>query len=213
MSPSDEALILQSLTVRDDAAFAELVRRHQARVLLLQRRLCRDAALAEDLTQETFIRAWQKLHTYRGTGSFAGWLSTLGYHIFLQHRRRHRREDGDTALPEWQELPDPAARGAEDALAELDRLLAILSEEDQMLLVLNYACGLTNQEIGDLLGMPTGTVKARIHRAKMAIHENLTGAAAAPVPEPPTTTGARARHARSPGVVRFFTQLAGTYRT
>ncbi|MEJ2087483.1 MAG: sigma-70 family RNA polymerase sigma factor [Gammaproteobacteria bacterium] len=173
MAPSDEVLISQTLALKDNDAFGELVRRHQSRVLLLQRRLCRDRALAEDLTQETFLRAWQKLHTYRGSGSFQGWLAKLGYNVFLQHRRRHRLQRLEAELDEASLETGSNRTPDETATADLDRLLGVLDGEDQTILVLTYAMGLTNVEVAEVLEMPTGTVKARIHRAKQRIQLHL----------------------------------------
>ena len=66
---SDEALVQQALGLNDAGAFEQLVRRHQRKVLMLQRRFCRDPALAEDLCQETFLRAWRKLSSLATTTS------------------------------------------------------------------------------------------------------------------------------------------------
>ena len=70
MEASDEILVSQVLGLGDTAAFEQLVHRHQPRVLLLHKRLVKDPALAEDLCQETFLRAWNKLRTFRATGRF-----------------------------------------------------------------------------------------------------------------------------------------------
>lgn len=195
---SDEVLISQTLELKDTNAFGELVRRHQARILLLHRRLTGDRALAEDLTQETFLRAWQKLYTYRGSGSFAGWLAKLGYNVFLQHRRRHRSDRLEVTLQEAH-VEGPVSDSTPDrsAMADLDRLLAALDPEDQAILVLTYAVGLTNREAGDVLGMPAGTIKARIHRAKQKIQLHLESGVRAPPDE--RTPG------DLPGATRGFT--------
>ena len=91
MEASDETLVSQTLILGDITAFEQLVARHQPRVLLLQRRLVRDASIAEDLCQETFIRAWNKLRTFRATGRFQAWLTKLAYNVFLQHYRHASR--------------------------------------------------------------------------------------------------------------------------
>ena len=178
MEASDETLVSQALNLGDIAAFEQLVRRHQPRVLLLQRRLVRDHALAEDLCQETFIRAWNKLRTFRATGRFQAWLTKLAYNVFLQHHRHASRtpkhmasigEDGELdrkcsvmpTTPFIDELPD------------LPKLLAVLSKEEQTVMVLNYAHGLSNSEISEVLGIPAGTIKSQIHRAKDKIRHRF----------------------------------------
>jgi RNA polymerase sigma-70 factor (ECF subfamily) len=209
MTPSDQVLISQTLELKDNEAFGRLMRRHQARILVLQRRLTRDHALAEDLTQETFLRAWQKLHTYRGSGSFAGWLAKLGYNVFLQHRRRHRSDRLEVALHE-QDVEGPVSSSTPErsAMADLDRLLAPLGPEDQTILVLTYAVGLTNSEAGEVLGMPAGTIKARIHRAKQKIQLHLESGHQEPLSRPVPSERARSSGTRSGFAARLFGQLS-----
>lgn len=159
---SDEALALAAAETGDTAAFALLMRRHERRIYYLHLRFTRNSALAEELCQETFLRAWQKLPSFRGDGRFIGWLARLAYNVFLQQRRRSRVEFADSAAE-----PEPVA--LEDAAPELDRLLAVVSVDEQRVLILCYAVGLSAAEIGALLGLPAGTVKAQIHRAKEKI--------------------------------------------
>ena len=171
MELSDEVLVRHVVTHSDADAFAVLVRRHQSRILLLQRRLCGEASLAEDLSQETFLRAWQKLDTFKGSGSLSGWLSRLAYNVFLQDVRRQKKHRGQV---DFDSLEQPPGTEPEDPrLADLNKLLSILPREEQVMMVLNYACGLSNTEVGEVLGLPTGTVKARIHRAKAKIRTYL----------------------------------------
>ena len=197
MIPSDDVLVRQAADLNDPQAFAELVRRHQQKILLLQRRLTGERAMAEDLTQETFIRAWEKLGTYQGTGSFAGWLASIGYNIFLADRRRHRHRRHDVSVDTLAMGEDSlAGRENDESHADLERLLSPLPREDQAILVLTYAYGMSNTEVSDVLGMKVGTVKARIHRAKVRIQERIEqappadrlqgGAQSAPPPFRPT---------------------------
>ncbi len=170
MKESDDVLISRTVRLEDKAAFAALVRRYEQKVLLLLRRLTGDRALAEDLAQETFLRAWQKLDTFRGSGAFGGWLASLAYNVFRAHWRKHRRQRDEVPIEEA-EIGGPARDGT--GSADLERLLAVLNTEDQVILTLTYAYGLSNTEVADVLGMPTGTVKARIHRAKARIRERI----------------------------------------
>src|SRR5215471_1207778 len=88
---SDEALVASVVTARDAAAFEALVRRHQSKVRNWLRQLTRDSARADDLAQETFIRAWERAHTFTGKGKFASWLLKIAYNTFLQARRGDAR--------------------------------------------------------------------------------------------------------------------------
>ncbi|MDH3641332.1 MAG: sigma-70 family RNA polymerase sigma factor [Gammaproteobacteria bacterium] len=186
MEISDETLVRQAVTLKDVSAFEQLVHRHQVRMLHLQRRFVRDHALAEDLAQETFLRAWDKLDTFRGTGSFAAWLTRLGYNIFLQHRRKM-----SNATKAEQPYPDDAegdanatteamaTPGPHDELPDLPKLLAVLPEAEQLVLVLSYGQGLSVTEISDVLDVPSGTIKSQIHRAKEKIRAHFKIEAAA----------------------------------
>ncbi len=159
---------MQVVSLNDSEAFAVLVRRYQAKILLLHRRLARDSGIAEDLCQETFFRAWDKMATFRGKGRFAAWLSKLAYNVFLQHYRKSGRAIEVSLHSE--ELPEQTSELA-DELPDLERLLDVLNAEEQLLLVLNYAYGLTNDEIGQVLDQPAGTVKSHIFRAKAKIRQ------------------------------------------
>lgn len=173
---SDESLAAQASTLADSAAFETLMRRHERRILHLHVRFSRSASVAEELCQETFLRAWRKLGTFHGQGSFAGWLTKLAYNVFLQHLRRNRRHAQVEFLEQLPESVTDAALSVPDSAGqgpELDRLLAVLSTEERELLVLNYAGGLSTTEIGDMLGVSSGTVKSQIHRAKQKIRRHF----------------------------------------
>jgi RNA polymerase sigma factor (sigma-70 family) len=178
---SDETLVQQVVRLQDVQAFEQLMRRHQTRMLYLQRRFVRDPALAEDLCQETFFRAWDKLETFKGSGSFAAWLTRLGYNIFLQHRRKSSKT-ADLERPYLEENGEQNGELAtrteidsatRDELPDLPRLLAILPETDQMVLVLSYGQGLSVSEISEVLDVPAGTIKSQIHRAKEKIRQHF----------------------------------------
>ena len=98
MELSDEALVQQAIGLNDLGAFEQLVHRHQPRILMLQRRFSGDRALAEDLSQETFLRAWRNLDSFRGTGRFSAWLAKLAYNVFLQHIRKNGGRQQDVSM-------------------------------------------------------------------------------------------------------------------
>ena len=113
----------------------------------MHRRLARELPLAEDLTQETFLQSLAEAPHLPGyaAASAAGWRE-LAYNVFLQHLRRHRREALETSIDDVQigtDDPDQSQRWPSS-----NRLLAVLGEEDQAILVMNYAFGLTNAEVG-----------------------------------------------------------------
>lgn len=172
--PDDQALVSRVVAMGDHKAYETLMRRHQQRIFYLLWRFTRNRSVAEELCQETFLRAWRKLDSFAGHGSFAGWLTKLAYNEFLQNRRR-RQVTGDS-------LDDPRTQAAaESALAvpdstaapDLERLLAVVSPDEQNLLILTYAAGLSATEIADMLQSSAGTVKSRIHRAKEKIRRHF----------------------------------------
>jgi RNA polymerase sigma factor (sigma-70 family) len=161
LSSAAEAAVVLLAAGGDDEAFAELVRRRQSWLRSLLRRLCHDAALADDLAQQTFIAAWQKLSQLRTPAAFGGWLRSLAVNMWLQDRRRR------TELPLDEELADMAlpARGTDPGLAiDLDRLLALLKPAERLCLVLCHAEGMSHAEIGATTGWPLGTVKSHVAR-------------------------------------------------
>lgn len=176
-APGDEALVAQVLALGDDEAFAVLMRRHERQVYHLLLRLSRDHTAAEDLCQETFLRAWSKLELFEGRGSFPGWLCRIAYHLFLESRRRqppeHALESLDAPGQSHQAQGALSTVDQGDLQTDLDRLLAAVSDDERTLLVLSYAGGLSATEIAALLDRSPGTVKSQIHRAKDRIREKF----------------------------------------
>jgi RNA polymerase sigma-70 factor, ECF subfamily len=170
---SDEALAAQAAALGDAESFELLMRRHERRIHYLLLRFTRDPALAEDLCQETFLRAWRKLSTFQGSGSFAGWLARLAHNVFLADRRLARTARETVTDDPDRDGPAAATVAGNDEAPDLDRLLAVVSPQEQRLLTLSYAAGLSATEIGAMLGESPGTVKAKIHRAKQKIRHHF----------------------------------------
>lgn len=149
----------------DLRAFEVLVRAYQAPVWRFLRRLVNDDALAEDVTQETFVRVHAKLRTFDGRSRFSAWLFQIarnaGIDAIRSRERRARRERGAT----------PAPVRSPEAGHELDAALASLTVDLREALLAVEVLGLTYVEAGALLGAPAGTVKSRVHRAR----ERLVG--------------------------------------
>jgi RNA polymerase sigma-70 factor (ECF subfamily) len=168
VSASDEELVALAIATRDRAAFGELVRRHQVAVRGMLARMTRNRALADDLAQEAFLRAFQKIATYRGEGGFKAWLMRIAYTEFLQaHRKRKAVERTMEQLASARAAHAGSAPGADasDAL-DLDRALAELSENERLCVVLCYASGLTHMEAAEATGLPLGTVKSHVNRGR-----------------------------------------------
>ena len=168
----DHQLVARVVSGGDADAFGELVRRHQSHVRNFLRKLTGDFTLADDLAQDCFMHAWDKLQTYSGRGSFIGWLLKVAYTTFLQSKRKSKRyaeildEVGHAAA-------DDAHVSESDEVGDLDRFLAVLTEEERAVMVMSYACGLSHREIAEATAMPVGTVKSVIFRGKEKIRTSF----------------------------------------
>ncbi len=173
-SSTDNDLVARAVSGEDTAAFGELVRRHQSHVRNFLRKLAGDYTLADDLAQDCFIHAWDKLQTYSGRGSFIGWLLKVAYTTFLQSKRKSKRYA--EILESAGHVADQESRGQVkpvDEVTDLDRFLEVLTEEERAIMVMSYACGLSHREIGDATDMPVGTVKSVIFRGKEKIRTSF----------------------------------------
>ena len=157
----------------DRQAFASLVRAHHSRVRLQLRRLARgDAALADDLAQETFVQAWLHLNDFRGDARLATWLHRIALTRFLQHARRPQ-------LPvEWTEAGEHDERGhdpraAEGLARDVERALQALSEIQRLAVVHCFHLDLSHAEAAQVLGLPLGTLKSHLDRARTRLRELL----------------------------------------
>ncbi|HEX5788026.1 MAG TPA: RNA polymerase sigma factor [Woeseiaceae bacterium] len=162
----DHRLVARVLAHQDTAAYGTLIRRHQSHVRNFLRRLCGDFDLADDLAQDCFLHAWNKLETYTGQGSFIGWLLKVAYTTFLQSKRRSRRYSEVLVEAGHEADATRAVHTLTPELADLDRLLAALTDEERAIMTMSYACGLSHREISEATGHPVGTVKSILFRSK-----------------------------------------------
>lgn len=163
----DKALIVRVLASNDGHAFTTLVRKHQHAIRHFLRRLASgDHAMAEDLAQETFLCAYQKLSSFRAEASFATWLHTIAYRLFLRQAQKayHFYEETSVDLN--------LLRATEQAVERdilLERLMGWLSIEERTCLTLSYSAGMSHDEIVTVTNLPLGTVKSHILRAKQKL--------------------------------------------
>ena len=170
MAISDSELVARVTGSGDQAAFQQLVERYQAAVRgFLRRLLAGDHGTADDLAQDTFLMAYNKLHTLKSGSSLNSWLHSIAYRQFLQHNRKYARQ---------YVMAEPPARGhdprqAVEAEILLPELMREVSPEERACLTLAYAAGMSHPEIGDVTGMPLGTVKSHIQRGKQKLQNWL----------------------------------------
>ncbi len=164
----------------DREAFERLYREHVGRVYAVCLRLCGDARRAEELTQDTFVRAWRKLRSFRGNSAFSSWLyriavnTTLGAH--RSERRRLARVVGiaDLAGARESEAPEPVDQTSPPGLRlDLERAIGALPPGARTVFVLYDIEGYRHGEIAELTGLAVGTLKAQLHRARKLLREAL----------------------------------------
>jgi len=163
----DEALAGRA-AAGEVAAFTELVRRHERRVRAFLARLTRGDG-ADDLAQETFLKAWRVAASFRGEGSYEGWLLRIAWRLFLSSRRGRREEAAE--IPE---RADPAA-GDADRRIDVGRALARLPARERAAALLCLGEGYSHSEAARILELPLGTLKSVVARARTALADELKG--------------------------------------
>ncbi|OGU15641.1 MAG: hypothetical protein A3K13_06605 [Gemmatimonadetes bacterium RIFCSPLOWO2_12_FULL_68_9] len=156
----------------DAQAFERLYRSQVARIHSLARRMVGPAE-ADELTQDVFVRAWKKLHTFRGEAAFGTWLHRLGVNVMLAHRgaqaarRRYLDEDADPALVGKTRPPSL------ELTLDFETAIGRLPPGARQIFVLHDVEGYKHEEIAGMLGITAGTSKAQLHRARMALRRHL----------------------------------------
>lgn len=156
----------------DVAAFADIYRAHVGRIHALCRRLCGDAELAGVLTQDVFVRAWEKLAGFRGDAAFSTWLHRLAVNLVLGDRRTRLRRAARELVSAVDET-DSAPLQRIDASVDLERAIAALPAGARAVFVLFEIEGHSHEEIAELMDLAVGTSKAQLHRARALLRGAL----------------------------------------
>jgi RNA polymerase sigma-70 factor, ECF subfamily len=156
----------------DEVAFEALYRAHVGRVYAVCLRMAGNAAEAKALTQDAFVRAWEKLGEFRGEAAFGTWLHRLAVNVVLLDRRQaaRRRED---ALPDEDAAPPARTDAPLELRMDLEAAVGALPTMARQVLVLYDVEGYRHAEIGVLLGIAEGTSKAHLFRARRLLREAL----------------------------------------
>jgi RNA polymerase sigma-70 factor (ECF subfamily) len=182
----DDAVLVASALRGSQAAWRELVVRFERPVYTLILRMVHDPAAAEDLAQEVFVKAFRHLATYDPERKLASWLFKIAHNSSIDHLRRavvetvplaaEKDEGGDfLAVLADTSTEGPLAAVERRAMARaLERAIAGLRGEYREAVVLRYVEGLSYQEICDVLGLPLGTVKTNLHRARKELALAMT---------------------------------------
>ncbi len=170
-TPGSEEALVAHAREGDHHAFEGLVRRYKDRVLNLARRIVCDADAAQDVAQETFIKAYQHLHRFRGEAQFATWLYRIAVNEARGHLRGERRRRARWEKQRVLEVAQPAAAEAVEQAGPLVELLAELPEKQRIALALFYLQELSVNEIAQAAGAPVGTVKAWLSRGRERLRQ------------------------------------------
>ncbi len=193
-APSDEALVALAQH-GDGQAFAQLVGRHQRAVYRLALRMMGSEADAQEILQETFLNAYQKLAGFRGDAQFSSWLHRIAANFALMRLRRRKRapdsvtagesspellapkftEEGELADPphnDWSQRADEALSSRELGAA-INTAVQALPEDYRAVFLLKDVEGLSNEDIAQSLSLSLPAVKSRLHRARLALREEL----------------------------------------
>lgn len=182
---TDPELAASALAGSEDA-FRELVRRFERPVYTLIVRMVQDPSLAEDLAQEVFVKAYRRLDTYDPERKLSSWLFKIAHNTTIDHLRRGtvdtvaleaEKEDErgglSSVLPD-ESVESPSAQVERKDLARaLEKAIATLRPEYREAVVMFYAGGASYQEICEVTGLPMGTVKTNLHRARKQLAEQM----------------------------------------
>lgn len=172
MELTDADLVARVIVDEDQHAFSELVRRHQSSVRGLLRQLTRtDLALADDLAQEAFLRAYKHIRSFRGEARFSTWLYRIAYNVFREDARR-RKELVGIDEEQLQSAQDPQTVDA-GLRHDLMHALNLLPLHERTAVLLCCQNGLSHDEASRVLDIPLGTVKTNVLRGREKLKHTL----------------------------------------
>jgi RNA polymerase sigma-70 factor, ECF subfamily len=177
---NDDQAAIKRVLGGDSAAYTELVDRYQRRLLGLLEHACGNRHEAEDLAQETFTRAYRKLELYSGQSQFYTWLCRVAMNLLISQRRRKKienqlpREGFEAALGEKGAMglaEDKVER--EEVRCQVQQAIAMLDDERRAVVLLRDFDGMDYDAIAETLEIPVGTVRSRLHRARLELKSLL----------------------------------------
>lgn len=172
MGDASEAADVALAAAGDSRAYERVYRRHVARIHSLVRRMVGSETDADEVTQDVFVRAWERLASYRGEAAFGTWLHRLAVNVVLNWRKTAARRSGRIADGiEMETLPGRRDAGAERV--DLEEAIGRLPPGARQVFVLHDVEGFRHEDIADLLNVTTGTTKAQLHRARMLLRDYL----------------------------------------
>jgi RNA polymerase sigma-70 factor (ECF subfamily) len=177
----DDAQLILATRRGDQAAYGSLVRKYQDRLFTALVQVCGGREEAEDAAQDAFVQAYLKLTSFEGQSSFYTWLYRIAFNTAISRRRRKRPDLSiDRSREQTGNEPIDGSEGAEELLLRreragmVQRALGQLNTEHRAILVLREMEGCDYDEIAEILDLPVGTVRSRLHRARLQLKEHLS---------------------------------------
>ena len=178
---NDDRELIQAALQGQSSAFGRLVQKYQDRLFNAMVHMLGDAEDARDTVQDAFVQAFVKLETFQQTAAFYTWLYRIAFNSAISRRRRSRPvESLDRNRETSGDEPADAAAGdpleSQERAAQVRQALSQVSPEHRQILVLRDIDDLSCEEIGEVLQLPVGTVRSRLHRARLQLKELLQSA-------------------------------------
>lgn len=170
----DDQLLVKRAQEGDTEAFEALYHQHIGRVYAVCLRMCREKGKAEEMAQEAFVGAWEKLASFRGESQFSTWLHRLTVNVVLGAlRKQGRRGERETVLDDLSHLEHPTREAHPGDVADLESAMDTLPDGARAAFILHDVEGYKHHEIAEMTGIATGTSKAHVHRARKLLREVL----------------------------------------
>jgi len=177
----DERQLRTRILDGDAEAERALYDRHVDGVYGLAYRMCGDEAMAEELTQDTFLRAFDRIGDWRAEAPFGAWLRAVAASVVLNGLRKAKRtRERETLVADAETLGRSVPAADLDLRRALDAAVGALSDDHRLVFVMHEMEGYTHREIADALGTRVGTAKARLSRARAKLKDLLSGTLAGP---------------------------------
>jgi RNA polymerase sigma-70 factor (ECF subfamily) len=178
---TDDAQLIKATLAGQSTAFGELVTRYQDRLYNAVVHVTGSTEDARDVVQDAFVQAFVKLNTFRGGSAFYTWLYRIAMNLAISHCRRRRRPTVSIERSREATGSEPVDQGdgptagleQDDRVTQVQQALASLSDEHRTVLVLREMEECSYESIADMLDLPIGTVRSRLHRARLQLKDEL----------------------------------------
>ena len=175
-NPNNELELIQMARNGDTNVFKRLFDTNVSRIYAFCLRMAMNRELAEEITQDVFVKAWEKLHTFRGESKFTSWLHSIAVNEFLMRKRSEKRFSQRFTTTDNIYQFDRGTNGSEShdhANIDLEKAISGLPEQAKVVFVLHDINGYQHKEIADMMNIEIGTTKAHLHRARKLLREEL----------------------------------------